>query len=90
VYVICSGHFTKDAIKFAQGLPIELINGEQLVELIAEVKDDYALLSYRHTGEFYIPDKAKSLCGLHWQAKVNPAVCSSAVIPGIVSEISLV
>jgi restriction system protein len=43
VYVICSGHFTKDAIKFAQDLPIELINGEQLVELIAEVKSDKPL-----------------------------------------------
>jgi hypothetical protein len=53
-------------------------------------KDDYPLCLFKHTGEFYIPDNAKSLCGLHWQAKVNPAVCSSAVIPGIVSEISLV
>jgi restriction system protein len=38
VYVICSGHFTKDAIKFAQDLPIELINGNQLLELIADVQ----------------------------------------------------
>jgi restriction system protein len=38
VYVICSGHFTKDAIKFAQDLPIELVNGDQLLELIADVQ----------------------------------------------------
>jgi restriction system protein len=38
VYVVSSGHFTKDAIKFAQDLPIELINGEQLLELIADVQ----------------------------------------------------
>ncbi|MFT2091245.1 restriction endonuclease [Paraglaciecola sp. 2405UD69-4] len=38
VYVVSSGHFTNDAIKFAQGLPIELINGNQLLELIAEVQ----------------------------------------------------
>jgi len=28
VYVVSSGHFTKDAITFAQDLPVELINGE--------------------------------------------------------------
>ncbi|MEP1448934.1 MAG: restriction endonuclease [Paraglaciecola sp.] len=38
VHVVSSGHFTSDAIKFAQGLPIELINGDQLLELIAEVQ----------------------------------------------------
>jgi restriction system protein len=38
VSIVSSGYFTKDAIKFAQDLPIELINGEQLVELIADVQ----------------------------------------------------
>jgi restriction system protein len=38
VYVVSSGHFTKDAITFAQDLPIELINGEQLLKLIADVQ----------------------------------------------------
>jgi restriction system protein len=38
VDVVSSGHFTKDAIKFAQDLPIELINGEQLIKLIADVQ----------------------------------------------------
>lgn len=38
VYVVSSGRFTNDAIKFAQDLPIELINGDQLVELIADVQ----------------------------------------------------
>jgi len=38
VYVVSSGHFTKDAIKFAKGLPIALINGEQLTKLIADVQ----------------------------------------------------
>jgi restriction system protein len=37
VYVVSSGHFTKDTITFAQDLPIELINGEQLLKLIADV-----------------------------------------------------
>ena len=38
VYVVSSGNFTNDAIKFAQGLPIELINGDKLLELIADVQ----------------------------------------------------
>jgi restriction system protein len=38
VYIVSSGRFTNDAIRFAQDLPIELINGDQLVELIAEVQ----------------------------------------------------
>jgi restriction system protein len=38
VHVVSSGHFTNDAIKFAKDLPIELINGEQLIELIADVQ----------------------------------------------------
>lgn len=38
VYVVSSGHFTNEAIKFAQGLPIELINGNQLLELIADMQ----------------------------------------------------
>lgn len=36
--MVSSGHFTKDTITFAKGLPIELINGEQLLELIADVQ----------------------------------------------------
>jgi restriction system protein len=33
VYVVCSGNFTIDAIKFAQDLPIELINAERQLRL---------------------------------------------------------
>lgn len=36
--VITSGHFTADAVAFAKGKPIELIDGANLARLIAEVK----------------------------------------------------
>lgn len=38
VYVVSSGHFTKDAIAFAADLPITLISGDELVSLIADVQ----------------------------------------------------
>jgi restriction system protein len=38
VYVVISGHFTKEAITFAAELPITLIDGDQLLALTAEVQ----------------------------------------------------
>ncbi len=38
VHVVSSDHFTKDVITFAQDLPMELINGEQLLKLIADMQ----------------------------------------------------
>jgi restriction system protein len=38
VYVITSGTFTKEATAFAQNLPIRLINGADLLNLIADVQ----------------------------------------------------
>lgn len=38
VYVVISGHFTKEAIAFTADLPITLINGDELLALTAEVQ----------------------------------------------------
>lgn len=38
VYVVSSGHFTKEAIAFATNLPISLINGDELLTLTTEVQ----------------------------------------------------
>ncbi|MEG3767060.1 restriction endonuclease [Alteromonas sp. 14N.309.X.WAT.G.H12] len=38
VYVVSSGHFTKEAISFGSDLPITLIDGDQLLTLTAEVQ----------------------------------------------------
>lgn len=38
VYVVSSGHFTKDAISFAANQPITLIDGNELISLIGEVQ----------------------------------------------------
>ena len=35
-YVITSGHFTPDAVDFAQGIAMQLINGRQLMALLAD------------------------------------------------------
>ena len=40
VYVVISGHFTKEAISFAAELPITLIDGDELLALTAEVQSD--------------------------------------------------
>lgn len=36
--VITSGHFTRDALAFAEGKPIELINGKSLLDLVKSVQ----------------------------------------------------
>ena len=36
--VACSGHFTKDAIAFAEGKPLTLVDGSKLVRLIGDVQ----------------------------------------------------
>jgi restriction system protein len=38
VKIVCVGEFTRDAVGFAEGKPIELISGEQLVALVREVQ----------------------------------------------------
>jgi restriction system protein len=40
VFIVASGTFTKDAIAFARGLPIELIGGHELLELITDVQSN--------------------------------------------------
>jgi restriction system protein len=42
VFIVTSGEFTKDAISFANNLPIQLINGEQLMNLVADVQVEKA------------------------------------------------
>jgi restriction system protein len=36
--IVCSGNFTRDAIEFARGKPIELVAGAELVRLIGDVQ----------------------------------------------------
>jgi restriction system protein len=36
--IVCSGNFTRDAIEFARGKPIELVEGAELVRLIGDVQ----------------------------------------------------
>ena len=38
VYVVSSGHFTKEAINFAANQPVTLIDGNELIALISEVQ----------------------------------------------------
>lgn len=38
-YVITSGHFTPDAVAFAKGIAMKLINGHQLAQIIEEEKN---------------------------------------------------
>lgn len=38
--VICSGQFTRDAFQFAQGKNLKLVDGEQLLQLVAAVQSD--------------------------------------------------
>ncbi|MEC5197089.1 hypothetical protein GGR75_003647 [Xanthomonas campestris] len=38
VKIVCIGSYTKDAERFAQGKPIELIGGEKLLEMIRTVQ----------------------------------------------------
>jgi restriction system protein len=36
--VVCSGHYTKDAIEFSKGKPLTLVDGGDLVRLISDVQ----------------------------------------------------
>jgi restriction system protein len=38
VFIVTSGEFTKEAINFANDLPIQLVNGDELMALIADVQ----------------------------------------------------
>lgn len=42
VKIVCIGSYTKDAARFAQGKPIELIGGENLLEMIQSAQRDGA------------------------------------------------
>ncbi|WDS35277.1 restriction endonuclease [Pseudoxanthomonas sp.] len=42
VKIVCIGSYTKDAERFAQGKPIELMGGEQLLEMIRAVQREAA------------------------------------------------
>ena len=40
VFVVCSGTFTSDAVRFAKGKPIHLVDGDTLMEMVARVRRD--------------------------------------------------
>ena len=42
VFVVCSGTFTADAARFAKGKPINLVDGDKLMEMVARVRRDDA------------------------------------------------
>lgn len=38
VFIVCSGTFTAEAVRFAEGKPINLVDGEKLMRMIARVR----------------------------------------------------
>lgn len=40
VFVVCSGTFTAEAVRFAKGKPIHLVDGDALMEMVARVRRD--------------------------------------------------
>ena len=40
VLIVCSGTFTADAVRFAEGKPIELVGGDELMAMVARVRRD--------------------------------------------------
>ena len=40
VFIVCSGTFTAEAVRFAEGKPIKLVDGEKLMRMIARVRRD--------------------------------------------------
>ena len=40
VFVVCSGTFTAEAVRFARGKPINLVDGDALMEMVARVRRD--------------------------------------------------
>ena len=40
VFIVCSGGFTSDAIRFAQGKPIHLLGGDALLTMVERVRGD--------------------------------------------------
>ena len=40
VFVVCSGTFTADAVRFAKGKPIHLVDGDMLMEMVVRVRGD--------------------------------------------------
>ena len=40
VFIVCSGTFTAKAVRFAEGQPIKLIDGDKLMRMIARVRRD--------------------------------------------------
>lgn len=40
VFAVCSGTFTADAVRFAKGKPIHLVDGDALMEMVARVRRD--------------------------------------------------
>ena len=64
VKIVCIGTYTKDAERFAQGKPIELIGGEQLLDMIGAVQQQAAaqptVTSGRIEPVFASPDSSAS------------------------------
>ena len=40
VFIVCSGTFTAEALRFAEGKPIDLVDGDKLMRMIARVRRD--------------------------------------------------
>lgn len=61
VIVVSSGKFTKEAVKFAEGKPITLVDGEQLLRLLAGVQKNRAAAANAWSESESTPDCPK--CG---------------------------
>lgn len=61
VIIVASGKFTREAINFAEGKPITLVDGKQLLRLLAGVQRSGAVDSKSETGPGAVPDCPK--CG---------------------------
>ncbi len=46
VFIVCSGTFTSEAVRFAEGKPINLVDGEKLMRMIAHVRRESPELVY--------------------------------------------
>ena len=40
VFIVCSGTYTADAVRFAEGKPINLVDGDKLMAMVARVRRD--------------------------------------------------
>ena len=63
-FVVTSGRFTKDAVKFAQGRNVELVDGPQFAEMIQGAKRSLGASSTASTGSTPVETATEPACPL--------------------------